>query len=43
MHYKELNEKQKEKMKQICDRSYMMQWEDADFYNYLCGGLPIMI
>ena len=40
MNYKELNKNQKDRMKQISDHSYTMEWENPEFMDYLLGGLP---
>ena len=40
MYYTDLNKKQKERMKQISAHSYIMEWENPEFMDYLMGELP---
>ena len=40
MNYKDLNKNQKDRMKQIMTNSYIMEWENPEFMDYLLGGLP---
>lgn len=40
MNYRELNKIQKNRMKQISLNSYIMEWENPKFMNYLIGDIP---
>ena len=40
MHYKELNKIQKNRMNQIINHDYTMDWENPEFMDYLMGDLP---
>ena len=40
MNYKDLNKNQKDRMKQIMTNSYIMEWENPEFMDYLLGELP---
>lgn len=40
MHYKDLNDIQKDRMKRISVNEYIMEWENPEFMGCLMGGLP---